>query len=387
MTRAVRRLCIVTTHPIQYAAPWFRVLSSDPEIDLHVIFYRRLSPQQQGAGFGRSFVWDVPLESGYAMTSLDVDSKLTSLPKLLWRLVRTLRSARPDAVLVTGWNEVGLVAAYPLVRLLGLPVIARGDSNALKVRGTLTRLFHQCLVRFFSAVITVGRSNSEFYRSCGIPLHKTFEGAHFVESPRMLAMADASRAQRELLRAELGFSEEEFVFVFSGKMSPYKRPFMVVEAAALLLARGAPVNLLFVGSGELMHPLKERCLTLGVRAVFLGFLNQSELWKGYVPSDALILPSDNRETWGLVVNEAMLFGLPVIVSDQVGCGPDLVVDGETGYRFSGESEALAFAMEKLLDDRLNARRMGEQGRALVLARYSMANATQSLKLALSLVAP
>ncbi len=122
-------------------------------------------------------------------------------------------------------------------------------------------------------------------------------------------------------------------------------------------------------------------------AQFTGFLNQTEMWKAYVPADAFVLPSTNGETWGLVTNEAMLFGLPVIVSDQVGCGPDLVVEGETGYVFSGGAEGLAAAMEKLIGNRERAPAMGAAGRRRVLEHYSMPVATAGLKAALKAVAP
>src|SRR5207244_4458839 len=96
-----------------------------------------------------------------------------------------------------------------------------------------------------------------------------------------------------------------------------------------------------------------------------GFLNQSELWKVYVPADAFVLPSTNGETWGLVTNEAMLFGLPVVVSKEAGCCEDLVVQSETGFSFSGGVEELAGAMLKLCSDPQRARIMGLRAQARV----------------------
>jgi glycosyltransferase involved in cell wall biosynthesis len=143
------------------------------------------------------------------------------------------------------------------------------------------------------------------------------------------------------------------------------------------------VTLLFAGSGELTQAIAERAAALSVPAFFTGFLNQTELWRAYVPADAFVLPSTDRETWGLVTNEAMLFGLPVIVSDRVGCGPDLVRDGVTGYCFAGGADALADAMERLVRDPAAARAMGVAGRRRVLEHYSMPTATAGLKAALA----
>lgn len=379
------RLGVITTHPIQYMAPWFRALAQDPELELEVIYFRELSPRQQGVGFGEAFQWDVPLCQGYASRVLGAAEGARGVPRVLSRLLAVIRDIRPDAVLITGWNEPGLAAAYPLMRVLGVPVILRGDSNALRQRPAMARLRHRLLLSLVSAAVVVGRSNRQFYLNNGVPADRLIEGAHFVETERMAAMAQAHQGDRDDLRAELGFRPTDFVFTFSGKHVAFKRPLLLVEAAALARRRGLPVKLLFAGSGELTNALKERAAELGVPAQFTGFLNQTELWKAYVPADAFVLPSTNRETWGLVTNEAMLFGLPVIVSDQVGCGPDVVIEGETGHVFSDGSEGLAAAIEKLVRNRERAPVMGAAGRRLVVERYSMPVATAGLKAALEKV--
>ena len=380
------RLCVVTTHPIQYMAPWFRELAQDAALDLQVVFFRELNPVQLGAGFGRAIQWDVPLRQGYKSRVLAAAAGVTALPRLLSRLRKAVREIRPDAVLITGWNEPGLVAAYLLMKWLGVPVILRGEANALRPRSAFAKLLHRLLLGFVSAGVVIGKANRQFYLNNGFAADRLFAGAYFVESGRMLAMAQAQAQERGGLRRENGFGDEDFVFSFVGKHVPFKRPMLLVEAAALARQRGLPVKLLFAGSGELTDALQRRAAELNVPVHFTGFLNQTEMWKAYVPADAFVLPSTNGETWGLVTNEAMLFGLPVIVSDQVGCGPDLVIEGETGHVFSGGAEGLAAAMEKLLENRERAPAMGAAGRKLVLEQYSMPVATAGLKAALKAVA-
>jgi len=380
---AALRLLVVTTHPIQYTAPWYRALAADPSLDVAVVYFRELGRRAQGQGFGEAFAWDLPLRDGYRSRVLDVAKGFTTLPTLLRRLWHATRQVRPDAALVTGWDEIGLAAAYPILLLMGVPIIVRGDSNALRVRPWLTRLIHRGLLRLASAAVIVGASNRAFYLANGLPEERLFPGAHFVESERMLAMAERFAPQRAALRQQPGFSDRDFVFCFVGKHVPFKRPLLLVEAAAKVRARGWPVALLFAGSGELTDAIARRAASLAVPAFFSGFLNQTELWRAYVPADAFVLPSTDRETWGLVTNEAMLFGLPVIVSDRVGCGPDLVRDGVTGYCFAGGADALADAMERLVRDPAAARAMGVAGRRRVLEHYSMPTATAGLKAALA----
>jgi glycosyltransferase involved in cell wall biosynthesis len=376
------RLVVITTHPIQYMAPWYRGLAADPSLDVEVVYFRELDRQSQGEGFGEAFAWDLPLREGYRSQVLGVGPGLRRLPGLLRRLGAAVRGARPDVALVTGWNEVGLAAAYPLLRLMGVPIIARGESNALRVRPWATRLMHRGLLRLVSAALVIGVSNRAFYLANGFPVDRLFAGAYFVESERMLVMSQHYAAERAALRQQADYSDCDFVFCFVGKHVPFKRPLLLVDAAALARSRGWPVKLLFAGSGELTEAIAERARASSVPVAFTGFLNQTELWRAYVPADAFVLPSTDRETWGLVTNEAMLFGLPVIVSDRVGCGPDLVHEGETGFRFSGGAEALADAMERLVREPAAARAMGVAGRRLVVEHYSMPTATAGLKAAL-----
>ena len=376
------KLCVVTTHPIQYMTPWFRALAADPEIAIEVIFFRELNAQEQGVGFGQVFQWDVPLRHGYNSKVLGLKSGWRNLPKMVLRLWKLLVEKRPDVVLITGWNEKGLIAAYPLAWALGIPVLLRGDSNTLRDRSWGIRLMHRSLLSLAAGALVVGRSNRQFYVNNGVPPHRLYGGAHFVESDRMLAMANAHAGERAALRRQAGYEADDFVFCFVGKHVPFKRPLLLVEATALARAKGWPVKLHFAGSGELTELLKQRAAVLQVPVHFTGFLNQTALWQAYVPADAFVLPSTNGETWGLVTNEAMLFGLPVILSDQVGCAADLVRQGETGYVFTGEAAGLAAAMETMLKNRAQVPAMGERARQLVLDSYSMPVATQGLKAAL-----
>ncbi len=379
------KLCVITTHPIQYIVPWFRALAQDPELSLEVVFFREPDAKQQGAGFGQAFQWDVPLRQDYTSNVMGVAAGMPALPRLLRKLWRALVDGRPDAVLITGWNEPGLIAAYPLARLLGLPIIVRGESNALRSRPWWITRLHRMLLGLVSAAVVIGKANRQFYLNNGMAEERLFPGAYFVESERMLAMAEKNLGERSSLRTHAGYTDDDFVFCFVGKHIPFKRPLLLVEAAALVRRKGWPAKLLFAGSGELTEALKQRAAELDVPAHFTGFLNQSELWKAYIPADAFVLPSTDNETWGLVTNEAMLFALPAIVSDQVGCAPDLVSDGETGYVFSGGAEGLAEAMEKLLKDPVRAHGMGMRARQRVLGQYSMPVATEGLKAALKAV--
>jgi len=137
----------------------------------------------------------------------------------------------------------------------------------------------------------------------------------------------------------LGIADEQTVFLFAGKLSPRKDPEILLSAliAAKNAILGSRAQLMFVGDGELAAPLHGR-VSRRSDVHFLGFQNQSVMPVIYRLGDVTILPSRYGETWGLAVNESMACGRPVIVSDRVGCAPDLVHDGQTGLVFEHANE-------------------------------------------------
>ena len=125
-----------------------------------------------------------------------------------------------------------------------------------------------------------------------------------------------------------------------------------------------------VGEGE----LKSKCQLYAAKnklpVTLTGFLNQTEIISAYVASDCLVLPSDYGETWGLVVNEAMACGVPAIVSDRVGCHPDLIISGKTGEVFPfGDIVSLSDLFLFYIQNPNQLRRMGSEAQQHI-KRYS-----------------
>jgi glycosyltransferase involved in cell wall biosynthesis len=177
-----------------------------------------------------------------------------------------------------------------------------------------------------------------------VPASRIFHAPHCVDNNffRTAAAPYQHPEERAKARREFGLPSDAFVVLFAGKLEAKKRPLDLVRAMAKLEAGAA---LLVVGAGELDQTCREEAQRLGVSVAWAGFLNQSGLGRAYAAADCLVLPSDWGETWGLVVNEALSTGLPCVVSNRVGCGPDLVRPGVTGEVFPmGNVEALANAI-------------------------------------------
>jgi glycosyltransferase involved in cell wall biosynthesis len=374
------RLGIVASHPVQYQVPWYRALAGREEIDLTVYYALMPTPEQQGIGFGEEFAWDIPLLDGYRWQALPNTARAPSLSGFLASrtpaVASVLEADRPNAVIVSGWHALSLLQAARACRRLDIPCLVRGESSGLRRRPWWARAIHRRLLARFDACLAIGVANREFYLRNGVPRERIFPVPYFADNERFAEQAARWRPERDAIRREWGIGRGDACFLFAGKLVPKKRVLDFLAACAIARGRAPRIRALVVGSGEMAEEARRFAAERALEAVFAGFLNQTEMSRAYVAADVLVLPSDYGETWGLVVNEAMVHGLPAIVSDRVGCGPDLVEDGVTGRVFPfGDVEALARVFEETAGDPDRRVAMGRHARRRV-AEYTAERAVE-----------
>lgn len=384
----VCRVAVFTPFPIQYQVPWFRALSAEADMEVMVYYSRLLSEVEQGDRFGLGFRWDLPLLDGYAHRVLS-SSKLDFMPAFLARPVRGLRDElaayRPDVALITGWQEISLLQALAACRRSRVPVVVRGESRP-KQRHRALRAAHRALCQKFDVCLPIGADNRRFYLEAGVPEHRLVDAPYFVDNERFSSDAESARSGVLARRASWGVSIDACVALFVGKFEEKKRPLDFVDAVAHAAGAGVKINGLMVGDGALAEDCARRIKDCGAPVSMLGFHNQSEIAAVYAAADVLVLPSDERETWGLVVNEAMATGLPVIASDRVGCVPDLVLDGQTGATFRcGDIVGLAELLVLAARDRDGWRERGRAACERVRDRHSIARSVDAVREAIALL--
>jgi glycosyltransferase involved in cell wall biosynthesis len=371
---------IIATHPIQYQVPWFQRLARMDSIQLKVYYALIPNSEQQGVGFGEAFTWDLPLLEGYEwelLTNHRRDPRLGSFFGLSTPgILSVLRRDRPDAVIITGWNSLPLLQTLWACMRLRIPRIVRGESNSLRTRPLPARCGHRVLLSLFDGCLAIGSANRDFYLLNGVKPKRLFTSRYFVDNRRFQADAEQIRGERDRIRQEWNIPAGHTCFLFAGKLVPKKRIIDLLKAVRIARWEVPSIHLLVVGSGELLEEAQALSTSLGLPVTFAGFLNQTEISKAYVAADCLVLPSDYGETWGLVVNEAMASGLPAIVSDRVGCGPDLVDNGATGFIYSfGDENALAGRLTEAASSPRRLRRMGGEAR-MRIRDYSVDNAVE-----------
>ena len=230
-------------------------------------------------------------------------------------------------------------------------MLVRGDSQLATPRSALKRaakaLLYPPLLNLFDAALPVGVRSRAYYRHYGFPESRLFDSPHCIDVDWFAERATAENRAR--MRAAFGIGEAEAVALFAGKLVDFKRPLDAVEACAAAGRSGNAVSLAVAGAGALETALRSRADELGVKLHFFGFQNQSTMPSAYAAADVLILPSDARETWGLVCNEALACGRPIVVSDAVGCAEDLARPS-VGRRYAmGDTEAAGRALRAALD--------------------------------------
>ena len=226
----------------------------------------------------------------------------------------------------------------------------------------------------------IGSENKKFYEHYGVPEEKLVFVPYAVNNERFMSTSKLLKANRKELREKLlRINDNSPVILFVGKLIKKKRPMDLLKAFEILNTKYDIHNtaLVFVGDGELRPTLEKYTKEHKLNGVhFTGFKNQTELPQHYTVADLFVLPSGPGETWGLVVNEAMCFGLPVVVSDVVGCAPDLVHNGENGYIFpAGNVEKLSEVLKKILEQ--DKEKLGAESFKIV-GRYSFQKGAEEI---------
>jgi glycosyltransferase involved in cell wall biosynthesis len=356
------RLGVLATHPIQYQAPLYRDLARRGVVDLDVAFLSNPGAAPvHDPGFGVAFAWDVDVLGGYRSTSL-TRRPLTGKGAWLGQARNWL--AAQDIVVLHGHADPDMLLAAAMCRLLGVPYLLRGDSqpepSATGPRRIARHLVAGAVVGHAAGVLPIGQRNAAFYRRYGRAPH--YFAPYSVDNERFRAASGAARRSRAARLAALGLDPGRPTVVFSGKLVPHKRPMDLVQAVER--SAGA-FNLLVIGDGPLRQEAGRYERRVPMRC--LGFINQAELPGWYACGDILALPS-GREPWGLVINEGMACGLVPVVSDAVGCAPDLVRG--IGEVFpAGDIGALATALAAVACDLPHrAERARERLEAFTIAR-------------------
>lgn len=357
------RLAIITTHPIQYNAPLFKLLSERSKIQIKIFYtWGETALNKFDPGFGKNIEWDIPLLNGYEYSFV---KNISSNPGSHHfsgidnpGLVKAIEAWEADAVLVYGW---AFKSHLKVMRYFHkkIPVFFRGDSTLLGQKSLFKKIFRTIFLKwvysYADKALYVGTHNKNYFLQNGLNDAQLVFVPHAVDNDRFSGNDEAFSATAFEWREELNISEEEIVFLFAAKLNDNKNAELLIKS--FITFEKHNIHLIIAGNGELEKHLCSTCA--GYENIhFFPFQNQSSMPVLYRVGDVFVVPSKS-ETWGLSINEAMACSRAILVSDTCGAAIDLVQDGLNGYIFeSGNATDLKNKMHKCIFDKKELKKLG-----------------------------
>jgi len=351
----IPKLVILTEIIAPYRIPVFNALAQRPEIELHVIFLSETDPALRQ--------WRVYKD--------EIKFRYEVLPS--WRgrfgrhnlllnrgLSAALNHINPDVVVCGGYNYPACWSAAYWARRHQIPFLLWTESTAFDRRSgySLVEFTKRRFLNLCHAFVVPGKSSLNYLRELGVDEKRIFMAPNAVDTKLFSDLSDNARRNVSQVHGRYDLPARYFLYV--GRLVKEKGIYDLWTAYALLNEEiRSKVGLVFVGDGADRYELTKRASKMDAAAIrFLGFVHREGLAEIYALADALVFPTYS-DPWGLVVNEAMACGLPMIVTDVAGCAADLVQDGENGFVFSpGDVPQLGLAMTRLAADSELRVRMG-----------------------------
>jgi len=345
------KVAIIAPTPFHYHAPFYKKLAENKDIDLMV--YYCSDETVLGAEVKKMYLSKgimakkEEILNGYKHKFLKNYSLRPSFMNWPFGLVNfgiinELRRAKYDVIIIQSWNNFTwwLVSLFCL--FYKIPVVFMTDSNVLneKMKSRVKLNFKKFILGQFlfknaSGFLTSGTNNEEFYKFYGVPEKKIVRMPFSWGYESFLDESEKISSTKNEAREKMNIKNDDFVILYVGRFSEEKSPMLLLEAYHQI--ENPRKKLFFVGDGPLRKELEKYITDNDVKRVeFFGFQPKESLFNFYNVADILIMPS-KRETWGIVVNEAMCFGLPIIASDRIGVAIDLVKNGVNGFVFEAEN--------------------------------------------------
>jgi glycosyltransferase involved in cell wall biosynthesis len=385
------RVAYFLSHAVQYQSPLLRLLAAEGLAITTVYGDTSTAGTYFDADYGQEISWEQPLLAGYP-------SDLLTPPRFPGLFLEWKQSAgqwldehQPDAVWIHGWGTPFSIGCLLAAHERKLPILLRGETHLQSRKGTaLWRWLHRLLVsKVFEQMehlMAIGSANQAFYQHYGVPEAKITQVPYVTDNAFFQSTCLRAHQVSEELRHELGLSEAGPILLYVGRLSPEKDVPTLLKAMVMLqkdLAAEHRPTLLIAGSGPQIENYKAWSkLHLGDRVHFLGFVPQSKIPGLYDLCDVFILPS-LFEPWGMVVNEVMNAGKALVLSDRVGAGVDLLLDGWNGFKFpAGNIKALADVLTRLLTQPDFCREAGNRSLELI-NQWGLPEALAGIKSVLS----
>jgi glycosyltransferase involved in cell wall biosynthesis len=367
-------IAVCLSHAIQYKSPLLLQLASQVDIDLKVFYYSDTGVNPRADPY-HGFIpkWDIPLLEGYEYEYLPNYFSRWDLSKhgfplyLNAAIINRILSGRFDAVVIHSYLYITDWLVWMVAKLKGIPVFFYGEMYPRQQKGSIKQiirnLFARTMIKGSDVCLAIGTCARKVYQDeFHIPDGRIILAPYAVNNDFFIARANELGFQKAQIKKEIGIPSTIPVILCVAGMVPKKRHLDLIKALSTIKI---PFQLVLVGDGPLFEEIRATCMQYLPGAILAGFQNQTAIPRYYAVADIFVLPSEWEE-FGLVVNEAMCFSLPIIASNKVGCTLDLVHEGENGYTFTpGDISSLTGLIENLLLDQDKRTAFGRQSKVII----------------------
>lgn len=369
------KIAVVNSHPITYFAELYRDLNTHPRIDLTAIYFSDMGISNSfDTGFNQKIISTFDLLKGYKHVFCGKNYRgkvplgFFSIATLDgWRIVRR---SDYDVIWFHGYNYLAFIVAFFAAKISGKTILFRCETHLKLSRPWYRRWIRDTLLKPYlkqvNGFLAIGSLNKDYYKSLGIQDNQISLMPYSVKNQRFESGSVSISNRGGVLSHFEGFNPEAPTILFCAKFIPRKHPELILKAMKIIQDDGIEANVIMAGNGPLCESMKDLALSLSLKNVsFTGFVDQTELPKLYSICDLFVHPSED-EPWGLVINEVMAAGLPVLVGRDVGCAKDLVKEGVNGYTLPNlTAECLATYLEKFILHREKLEQMGQNSKQII----------------------
>ena len=352
------RIGVVTAIPTPYRDPFWNVVSKSQDVDLEVIYCARNKDDRP---------WDVSWEQSYRAhypKTINLASRFGKAASVYWNpeICSTLRASNFDGLIIGGYNHPTMLRAISYAKRHGIPYFLASESYLQQTRAKWKHLvkswFVRGIVRHAKGCLTTGTLASDYLIHYGASRGRLCLVPNVPDVEKLNRIATELEPNRNDIRRELRL--EKLTVLFVGRFIEMKGGHLLIEAFQRLTV-GTDAQLVMLGDGPKRQEWESKVRDLGLadRVRFEGFQTPEALPKWFAAADLMCLPSTN-ETWSVVVLEALSSGLPVVVTDRVGCYPNAVTNPIVGRVVkAGNIDSLENGLRKQLENQLPHSKVSE----------------------------
>ncbi|RLA07953.1 MAG: hypothetical protein DRQ51_04250 [Gammaproteobacteria bacterium] len=361
-------------HPVQYHYGIYKELSKLGNLDFNVIYEDDIGLKPTYVEeFKKEIKWDIDLLDGYPYEFM---KNYSSKPhggffaRVNFGIFKKILIEKPDVILFKTYTNITDFFIMFLAKLTRTKIIFRGEAT---LRGTennptfkqkLKYIFLKNWLKMCDVVMYSCSGNKDYWKFYGVEESKMLPIPCAVDNIFFRNKRKQYISKEDNIKKELGIDKDDFVIIYVSRMNSNKNLETLVESINNIEHKN--INLLFVGDGPEKEKIESLCEEYSIKSTFVGFKNISEISKFYSISDLFLLLSKDFENSPKVLNEAMNFELPVIITNLAGTVKDLVEEDKNGYSVNPlDINEISKKIDYLNKNRNIAKQMGQKSLDIV----------------------